>query len=319
MHLYARAIGLSGMGGKTNMDFLLDTMIEGAKMNNLISYNQDKEVTDGFYEAQINQGMVFRKPPNVYRDMLGITLRGIYNPETKEFHPSFYYPYIRGEAPRFNTEIFIERQSDKEAYMVHCNEPRREVSPIFFLSNIIDYLKTEKGKKHLPDKFVYLSGLSTEGKIILPIKQTDEQIDKCKAATNKRNQLVDMALQGNTDAIDSLTMDDYDMLTNLCQRIRNEDIYSIVNSSFIPSGLECDNYSVIGNIIEVESMKNEVTFEDVYYMLLECNDNMINVAINRKDLYGIPQKGYRFVGKIWLQGTIDFKEKVGGIDAITNP
>ena len=58
-----------------------------------------------------------------------------------------------------------------------------------------------------------------------------------------------------------------------------------------------------------------ITGEEVYYMLLECNDNMINVAINKKDLYGLPQKGYRFVGKIWLQGAIDFSGNSGVIDA----
>ena len=87
-----------------------------------------------------------------------------------------------------------------------------------------------------------------------------------------------------------------------------EDIYSIVNSSFIPSGLECDCYSVVGNILEIGAYRNEVTGEEVYNMLLECNDNIISVGINKKDLHGMPQAGCRFIGKIWLQGYIDFKE-----------
>lgn len=309
MHLYARSVGLSEITSKNTMDHMLNTFVDEAIKNNRVRYNVDNDSVDGFYEAQIDREMMS------YSNVAGLTIRGIFNPEIAVFEPAFYFPYIKGNTPRFNTELFIERQTDKEAYMVHCNEPRREVAPIFFMNNIVEFLDNEKGKKYLTDRFVYLSGLSVEGKIILPIMQTKEQIDKCKAATNKRNQLVDMALQGNPDAIDNLTMDDYDMLTNLCQRIKTEDIYSIVNTSFIPSGLECDNYSVVGNILEVECLKNMITGEEVYYMLLECNDNMINVAINKKDLYGLPQKGYRFVGKIWLQGAIDFSGNSGVIDA----
>ena len=171
----------------------------------------------------------------------------------------------------------------------------------------MDYLSNAKGENILTDKFVHLSALSTGGRIIFPIRQTKEQIEKCDAATKKRNKLVDMALQGDINAIDDLTLSDYDLLTNLCERIKKEDVYSIVNSSFIPSGLECDCYSVVGNILEIGAYRNEVTGEEVYNMLLECNDNIINVGINKKDLHGIPQAGCRFIGKIWLQGYIDFK------------
>lgn len=308
MHLYARTIGLSEISTKPAMDILLNKIVESAILNNCVIYDNTNPPEGDLYEAQINHSMLKKQTGFTFEDMGGLCIRGMYNPKKRTFEQAFYFPYIKGTNPRFNTQLALERQSDKEAYMVHCDEPRREVAPIFFLKNIVDYLSHAKGETILTDKFVYLSALSTGGKIIFPIKQTKEQIERCNAATNKRNKLVDMALQGDIKAIDDLTLCDYDLLTNLCERIKKEDVYSIVNSSFIPSGLECDCYSVVGNILEIGTYRNEVTGEEVYNMLLECNDNTISVGINKKDLHGMPQAGCRFIGKIWLQGYVDFKE-----------
>ncbi len=308
MHLYARTIGLSEISTKSAMDILLNKIVESAIQNNCVIYDINNPPQGEMYEAQINHSMLKKQTGFTFEDMGGLCIRGMYNPKERVFDQSFYFPYIKGTNPRFNKQLIIERQSDKEAYMVHCNEPRREVAPIFFLKNIVDYLSYAIGESVVTDRFVHLSALSTGGKIIFPIRQTKAQIEKCNADTNRRNKLVDMALQGDAQAIDDLTLCDYDLLSNLCERIKKEDVYSIVNSSFIPSGLECDCYSVVGNILEIYSLRNEVTGEVVYNMLLECNDNIISVGINKKDLYGMPQAGCRFVGKIWLQGYIDFKE-----------
>lgn len=305
MHLYARAVGLSEISSRSAIETLLTTIKDDAIRNNSVICYSEGESQDSFYEAQIDYCMLKRQNGTEFEDMGGLVIRGFYNPEDKIFEQTFYFPYIKGNVPRYNREMAVERQTDKEAYLAHCDEPRREVPPIFFVKNIVEYLNKTNGRRILTDRFVYLSALSTSGKIILPIRQTKAQIDRCKAATNKRNKLVDMAMKGNPDAIDNLTIGDYDMLSDICQRIRKEDIYTIVNSSFIPSGLECDHYTVVGNIMEVTSLTNEITGEEIYYMLLECNDNMINLGINRKDLYGIPQVGFRFSGRIWLQGDIE--------------
>ena len=309
MHLYARTIGLSEISTKSAMDILINKIIDGAVQNNCIIYNHNTTPQGDMFEAQINYSMLRKQIGFNFEDMGGLCIRGMYNPKERLFEQSYYFPYIKGENPRFNKQLAIERQTDKEAYLVHCDEPRREVSPIFFLKNIVDYLSHGQGENLIYDKFVYLSALSTGGRIIFPIRQTKAQIEKCNADTNKRNMLVDMALRGDIQAIDDLTLSDYDLLSNICERIKKEDVYSIVNSSFIPSGLECDCYSVVGNILEIGVYRNEVTTEEVYNMLLECNDNIISVGINKKDLLGMPQAGCRFVGKIWLQGYIDFQEK----------
>ena len=74
----------------------------------------------------------------------------------------------------------------------------------------------------------------------------------------------------------------------------------------MPCGVECDQYSVIGNILDVEVKQNRITKEDVYCLKLDCNDVTFTVAINKKDLLGEPRVGRRFKGQIWMQGTLDF-------------
>ena len=99
-------------------------------------------------------------------------------------------------------------------------------------------------------------------------------------------------------------MIDYDTIESVCRRIQNTDLYSIVDSSFVPSGMECDTYKIVGNIIYSELIINRFTGGHVYYMELDCNNEIICVAINEKNLLGKPEAGLRFVGRVWLQGRI---------------
>ena len=70
-----------------------------------------------------------------------------------------------------------------------------------------------------------------------------------------------------------------------------EDIYSIVDTCFMPSGIECDQYSVVGEIRDIDLKKNRITGEEIYDMNLECNDLFFRVAINKMDLLGEPSPG----------------------------
>ena len=38
---------------------------------------------------------------------------------------------------------------------------------------------------------------------------------------------------------------------------------------------------------------------------LVCNDVPIDICINEKDLFGVPEVGRRFKGQIWLQGLLE--------------
>jgi hypothetical protein len=74
----------------------------------------------------------------------------------------------------------------------------------------------------------------------------------------------------------------------------------------MPYGVECDQYSILGEIIDYNIAKNRYTGEDIVFMTIECNEILFDIAINREDLYGEPAVGRRFKGSIWLQGTISY-------------
>jgi hypothetical protein len=95
----------------------------------------------------------------------------------------------------------------------------------------------------------------------------------------------------------------------ISRRAKKEDIYSIVDTSFIPFGSESDNYSIIATITESNIITNTYTKEEVYDLQLVCNDITFRLCINKEDLIGEPIVGRRFKGNIWMQGRIDFSEQ----------
>ena len=114
------------------------------------------------------------------------------------------------------------------------------------------------------------------------------------------------ARRGDEEAMENLTIDDIDMYTMISRRIETEDIFTIVDSYFMPFGIECDQYSVLGEIIECMSFENTMTDEKIYHLTIECNDIQFDVCINQRDLLGEPAKGRRFKGVVWLQGEVYF-------------
>lgn len=125
--------------------------------------------------------------------------------------------------------------------------------------------------------------------------------------TQNRNHLLAAAREGDEDAIESLTLEDIDMYSMLSKRIINEDVLSIVDSYFMPYGIESDQYSVLGEIMNVCYTENTMTGQRICVMTVDTNDLIYDVCINEKDLLGEPLVGRRFKGTIWMQGSVKVK------------
>lgn len=67
------------------------------------------------------------------------------------------------------------------------------------------------------------------------------------------------------DAIELLTMEDMDMYSTISRKIQKEDVFSIVDTYFMPYGVECDHYSVLGEIMECTRVRNRFTGEEIFY------------------------------------------------------
>lgn len=292
MHKFLRSVGFGSYQKKKEIARLLDELQKTAGEHRRIQTEPDSNLCE--IRAELAPGM-------------GIVIVG----ETDEdgvFHREYYYPYLKGEDISSEAECTIQRHTEKETFGGLLDEARVGISLIFYLDNGFEYLERGLDQVSRRVKSVKLTGLSGEGKILLPLHKTRKQIEKAQVAAKDRSNLLEAARNGDEDAMETLTIEDIDMYSQISRRVMREDIYSIVDSSFMPSGIECDQYTVIGEVIRVEEKTNRITEELVYDLTLNCNDMVFHVGIARKDLLGEPVVGRRFKGQIWMQGVVEFDD-----------
>jgi hypothetical protein len=243
-----------------------------------------------------------------FAENMGIAVCGEFDADDK-FTFDYFYPYLKGRGVSSYEDVSVERHAEKESYAGICDDIKVGVSLIFYLQNIIPYVKAQQ-MNLLPIRgtTLTLSGLSVKGNIILPIVKDETEIRRVKKASINRNQLIAAARQGDEEAIESLTLEDMDTYTSISRKILKEDVFSLVDTYFMPYGVECDQYSILGEIMEYSKTVNKLTKEEIYLMKLSCNDLQFDICINAEDLYGEPQIGRRFKGVIWMQGYINYPE-----------
>jgi len=286
-----RAIGFSEYRDRSELDELFSMII-------------DQPTEKKIYH--LDNGKFFTEIKKEFAKDIGITLRGEMDEDGK-FYMEHYYPYAKSYYISTKEETNFMKRVDTEAYTGMCDDVRLGVSLIFYLQNVVDYLNEGKGKEKKGIAWpINLSALSVSGKILLPLEYNEKLTKSNTADIQYRRQLIAEAKKGNQEAIDSLTIDDIDMYAMISRRAKYEDIYTIVETSFTPYGSESDNYTVLGTIMDMDYMVNEMTGEKLVRLLINCNDAILQILINQKDLYGEPAIGRRFKGNIWLQGYIDF-------------
>ena len=240
---------------------------------------------------------------------IGIAMYGELD-DKEELDVEYYIPYLESKDITSSADCSIQRHAEKETYAGLLDEYKVGISLIFYLLNPLEYRERfMKRGNRLEMESASLAGLAIHGKVLLPIKKTAVQIEKAKVAARNRDNLLEAAKNGDEDAMESLTIEDIDLYSQASRRVMKEDLYSIVDTCFMPSGIECDQYSVIGEIKEVLLKKNRITGEEIYDLQLECNDLIFRVGINKMDLLGEPLPGRRFKGKIWMMGTVNFAEE----------
>ena len=288
MHKFLRAVGFSNLK-KKDLEIITEEIIEH---QDLMKVTRDSE------------GNEFAELSKMYGSNMGITIRGSYDADDN-FCMDYYFPFAFADELSTNEQIDIEKHAEKESYAGVCDEMRLGVTLIFYLQNVADFLSEHRHNIHVKGLHgALLSGLSVDGKIILPIQQKVLEKQAANHKQEKRNRLIAEAREGNEEAIESLTLEDMNTYNSISRRIRKEDVFSIVSSSFMPYGIESDHYCILGEILEVEEITNSLTNEKIYSMKIECNDIIFNVVINKEDLLGEPAVGRRFKGSIWMQGTV---------------
>ena len=291
MHKYLGAVGFSKIRTRNQAIKMLTEVIE----------HPDETIIG----PQLEDG-TFMEYIKYYCQDVGIGICGQLD-DTGRYHIEFYYPFFRDKKVTTTLPLTIERHYDNNAFSGACDDLRIGVTLIFFMQRPVEYMNLCDSLGH-PDNPIpiVLTGLSTEGSILLPLEKDKEAVMVDKELSENRRQLMEAAMDGDEDAMESLTKDEMETYTFISDRIQKDDIFSIVDSYFMPFGIESDQYKIMGEIIDLRFFTNKISGEELVRMILESNDLQYDIVINRNDLIGEPKVGRRFKGVIWLQGRISY-------------
>ena len=287
MHQYMKAIGFPPLK-KKDLEILMEDIIENPDVMTVTKDSEGNEFTE------------FIK---YYGKNLGLIVRGTYD-EEDEFEAEYCVPFFNGSHKTTDEEIEVEKHAEKESYAGVCDDPKLGLTLIFYINNVADYLTFHRDKKEKTKvRGAILSGLSTEGRILLPIEK--KKVRSRASKNEQRNKLMAQAREGDEDAAQDLAFEDIDIYAMLAQRVQKEDIMTIVTTYFMPYGIESDQYGILGEILNIEETQNDITHEEIYLITVNCNELIFDVCINKKDLQGEPMVGRRLKANIWMQAQLN--------------
>lgn len=315
MHQYLRSIGFSQYKKEQDIDDLLNALEQQY-------YDCARRYADE------NDEMHIEIRANVAGAM-GLCITGVID-RNGSFRRQDYYPYLISKDISTTAPAQAFRRIDGRQYSALLEDQRVGVTLIFLLDNSIDYLQ-QVGLGNTPKTSqTAFTAFSTNGKVILPatLRSSDKKTVEADPAERndtesqnpKKTEMIsptannvpsaldvfEAARAGNTAAIEQVAFEEMSAIAQVSRRLQSEDIYSIVESLFMPQGVECDLYQIVGEIVDVAHTANLYTGEGIYDLTLNVNDMIIHVATNEADLEGEPLPGRRFKGRIWLLGRMEF-------------
>lgn len=296
MHRFMRAIGFSTEGTRENRKRLLSYVVTSADESRVVSAKEGHLLVE------------YRK---YFGDRIGIIVRGTFEPGesgAEEYFVDYSVPFLKAVAISSTDRVTFESFADKLEYVGICDDYRLGMPLIFYLQNMNELLsQTEPVQDRAIDVFhVSLSALSVKGSIMMPIEKSESEEQLMKKRKRERDELYRRAKTGDESAIENITIEDMDTYSIVKKKSKEEDVFSLVDSYFMPVGIECDQYSILGEIKDVNESINQITGEEVVILDIVANDIFFDVCINRKDLVGEPEIGRRFKGDVWMQGTVAF-------------
>ena len=342
MNKYLRAVGFTKLPRRSELQNII---VEGLKAPDYRAYTADDEEEDvllGQFDIALNSnsGQTKDMPANeVHADdpeelartlidrlfaaeknadenanandngngyQIGLSVCGQFD-EKDEFYPEYCYPYLNSSVVSSTEELTVEPRVDNDTFAGVCDDLRVGAALIFRLRNSVEYRRNlHTSFLPLEHASVTLTALSLEGSIMLPIYKSPDDLCRKKKTEIKRRRLLNAARSGDEKAMHNLTEADIETWSNVLSQIQVDDVFTLVESYFMPYGAECELYSVMGNIMGCESLTNRLTGEEICVLQIETNGLPVAIAINRQDLVGEPGIGRRFKGVVWLQGHINF-------------
>ena len=279
MHKYLNAIGYGGLASEKQLNRLLQYAEKVYTHHELMALDQETDYCE--YRMKSSKDM-------------GICVCGTMD-EEEHFERYFYYPYFEGSGITSVADVTLERRMDRHSFVGIYEDAKVGVSLIFHVQNAIECMLADVHRNHVLDHVsITLSGLCNDGMILLPVFKNPDQEKRIREESKNRMTLLTAARNGDPSAIESLTLDDLDTYTKVSRRLVKEDVFTIVDTYFMPCGIECDRYSILGEILNIRMDENEETGEEIYILSLNVNEMKFDACIPKANLIGEPAIGRRF-------------------------
>ena len=291
MHRYLDAVGYGEMASFDELNRFLERAKETCIYQEVVSLDPETDFCE--YVTSCTE-----------KANIGISVCGTLDLKGG-FQRHYFFPYLVGNGITSISDVTVEKRMDKMAFAGIFEDDRVGISLIFHVLNSVEYMTVHQSKrKELKQIGISLSGLCNGGMILLPVAKNPEQ-ERAKKENNKnRINLLNAARGGDHTAIETLTLNDIETYSKVSRRLATEDVFTIVETYFMPCGIECDQYSILGEIVDMKTTRNMHTDEELYILTVQVNGITFDVCVPAKNVVGEPMVGRRFKGDIWLQGII---------------
>lgn len=290
MHKYLRSIGFRNYGKREFDEWLYSKALV------------DPDIMADALDMDGNEIIELRKEVSAG---MGICMRG-FRARDGRFVMDYYFPYREAVRKANALETSVIPQTDRNGLFGMNDDTRVGLDLVYYVQDMIRFLKSDQSRN---SKVFFggtsLMGLSSGGKIIMPVQKTAEAVERNERAKAKRSELLLAAREGDESAYEALSIDEMDTYNALAGRVGQEDVYSIIDTSFMPSGVEMDKYMIIAEITGIHRFLNKTSSQTVYVFSLKSNQMEFDLTINEADLLGVPEVGRRFKGDMWLQGKVN--------------
>ena len=291
MHKYSKAIGFGGDISGSMMRKVEEEVRREFTSHERMILDEDTDYCE------------FRK---ILGERLELAMYGVMDLD-ENFEKEYSVPVFQGKGITTYADVIVEKKIDKEAYIGICEDARVDISLMFYLQNPMEYVRElQSGNLSKKKTSVTLAGLAYDGTVLFPVTKNEKDKKEQREQFRDRMMLVSAARKGDSEAIETLTLKDMDTYQKVSKRVVTEDIFSIIDTYFMPYGVECDLYSIMGEILDMDLVINEVTREKIMILTLDVNEMIFDVCIPKAIILGEPAVGRRFRTNIWLQGKINF-------------
>ncbi|MBQ1377370.1 MAG: DUF3881 family protein [Lachnospiraceae bacterium] len=289
MHDFLRSIGFRSLNTRKEMDKIIDWVLEKPDSLSIVSTGRESNM------AQANRDIAGHA---------GISVVGEID-ETGKLIPEFYFPYIGSTHTSSEAQITAEKQVERNGFVGMLEDHRLGTALIFTVRNHTDAMKRRMDDFYnIWYRKVNLSALGTDGIILLGQEISEKVLKQAEEDKKKRRRLMREAHEGDASAMETIARNDIHKYHLVMRRLEETDVYTVVKSFLMPYGIETERYYFLAAIKASQLVENPFSHEKFYRLLLEVNEIEMVLAINEKDLTGIPEPGRRIRCHAWFMGEI---------------